>query len=270
MSSATTTLSPIEAAALPVAKGALVVSLHDVAPTTRAVTEKILGELGRHGIHVVSLLVVPDYHHLGKISADREMGLALRDWHAHGHEIVMHGYFHERPRRENEKLSQKVITRFYTQDEGEFYDLSHDEASHRIALGRKEFEAVGLAPRGFIAPAWLLNAEGERAAADAGFDYTTRIGSIRDLHQGKNFVARSLVYSVRSSWRRAASLAFNAAAFLAANQQTLMRLSIHPPDYEHAEIWRQIVRFIDRALPARNLTTYAAWIDEQRAQNQQN
>ena len=88
---------------------------------------------------------------------------------------------------------------------------------------------------------------------------------MRDLARAKTFSARSLVYSVRNQWRRSASLAWNAALFLAIKQQPLFRVSIHPPDYTHREIWNQILRFIDELLVGRNLTTYAAWIDEQRA-----
>ena len=43
----------------------LVVSLHDVAPPTQQITSKIISELGRHGVRICSLLVVPDYHHEG-------------------------------------------------------------------------------------------------------------------------------------------------------------------------------------------------------------
>ena len=50
---------------------ALIVSVHDVAPTTRAAVEKILAELSRHRIPVCSLLVVPNYHHRGCFTEDR-------------------------------------------------------------------------------------------------------------------------------------------------------------------------------------------------------
>jgi predicted deacetylase len=265
MTSAATTLSPIHAAAARVSKGAFVVSLHDVAPSTREIAEKIISELSRRGVATCSLLVVPNYHHAGSILADRELGIWLRELESRGHETVIHGYFHDRPRHENETAREKFLTRFYTDDEGEFFDLSYDEALRRIISAREEFISLGLKPRGFIAPAWLLNLNGERAAADAGMEYTTRLGSVRDLLRDKSFAARSIVYSVRNQWRRTASLAWNAALFLAVKQQALLRLSIHPPDYSHPEIWNQIVRFIDQLLIARTVTTYAGWIDEQRA-----
>lgn len=265
MSSAVTTLSPIHAATVRVRRGSLVVSVHDVAPSSRETNEKIISELSRRGVTACSLLVVPNYHHAGSITDDRELGIWLRELEGRGHEIVIHGYYHERPRRERESVREKLMTRFYTQDEGEFYDLGYDEAFRRITRAREDFAALGLSPRGFIAPAWLLSSEGERAAIDGGMEYTTRLGSVRDLRSGKDFSAASLVYSVRDRWRRTASLAWNSTLFLVANQQPLLRLSIHPLDYQYPEIWAQIGRFIDRVLPGRSPTTYAAWIDEQRA-----
>ena len=76
------------------------VSLHDVAPATRAVSEKMIAELARHGVRVSSLLVVPNYHHRGASMNDRDFVQWLRDLEAEGHEIVIHGYFHQRPRRD--------------------------------------------------------------------------------------------------------------------------------------------------------------------------
>ncbi len=265
MSSAATTLSPIRATGLRLSKGSLVVSIHDVAPSTQAVAEKIVAELSRRGVTACSLLVVPNYHHAGSVVDNRELAMWLRELEGRGHEIVIHGYFHDRPRRVGESPREKFVTRFYTDDEGEFFDLSYDEALRRIAQAREEFRSLGFASRGFIAPAWLLSAEGERAATDAGMEYTTRLGSVRDLQSSTTFAARSIVYSVRNQWRRTASLAWNAALFFAVKQQPLLRLSIHPPDFAHREIWNQILRFVDQTLVGRSATTYAGWIDEQRA-----
>jgi predicted deacetylase len=264
MTSAATTFSPLQATAARLSKGSLIVSVHDIAPSTRSTAEKIVSELSRRGVTTCSLLVVPNYHHAGSIASDRELGIWLRELEGRGNEIVIHGYFHDRPRRANETAREKFMTRFYTDDEGEFFDLPYDEALRRITQAREEFTSLGLAPRGFIAPAWLLSLEGESAARDAGMEYTTRLGSIRDLNAQRNFAARSIVYSVRNSWRRTVSLAWNAAFFLAVHQQPLLRLSVHPPDYTHREIWNQILRFVDQLLIARTARTYAAWIDEQR------
>src|SRR5947209_16509063 len=246
------------------ARDFIVVSLHDVAPSTQQIANAIILELARRGVRVCSLLVVPDYHHQGLFTRDTGFVSWLRGLEAEGHEIVIHGYFHERPRGGKETLRDKFLTRFYTQHEGEFYDLGYEEALRRIAGASDEFRAHGLKPRGFVAPAWLLGDEAERAARDAQLEYTTRLRTVRDFRSSQNFPARSIVYSVQSSWRRAVSHDWNAALFRLLRSNPLLRISIHPADYSHPQIWRQTVNFIDVAGDRRAATTYQAWIAEQR------
>jgi predicted deacetylase len=260
---AATQFLPIVATAEP-AQNAVVVSLHDIAPSTREICDQIISRLGRLGIRFCSLLVVPDYHHQEPIASNRTFISWLRNLEADGHEIVIHGYFHDRPRRAKESLREKFVTRLYTRGEGEFFDLDYEEALRRITSGHETLRTAGLRPRGFIAPAWLLSPDGERAARDAGLEYTTRLRRIIDLRSGEAFAARSLVYSVQNDSRRALSLAWNSAAFQLGKERPLMRLSIHPPDYSFPAIWNQIERFISEMVPLKVSTTYWDWIAEQR------
>jgi hypothetical protein len=246
------------------AQDSIVVSLHDVAPSTRQTVSKILSELAPCGVRVCSLLVVPDYHHEGLFTREAEFVSWLRSLQADGHEIVIHGYFHERPPGEKDAWRDKFLTRFYTQNEGEFYDLSYDEALRRIVAARDEFHAHGLKPHGFVAPAWLLSEEAEQAARDADIEYTTRLRTVCDLRSGNIFRARALVYSVSNNWRRSVSRAWNATLFGVVRGAPLLRISIHPPDYSHAAIWRQITRLIKGSVESRTATTYQGWIAEQR------
>jgi len=245
-------------------KDFLVVSIHDVAPATQSVASKIISELAQRGVHHCSLLVVPNYHHRGASMQDRDFVSWLRQLEGGGHEIVIHGYFHERPKAARESVTDKLMTQFYTQGEGEFYDLDYDEAFRRITNARDEFLAAGFKPRGFVAPAWLLSDQGLRAARDAEMEYTTHLRNVVDLRSGDVFPARSLVYSVRNGWRRATSLAWNAALRRVLGDKQLMRLGIHPPDYSHPAIWRQIVDLVNAMAPVRTPTTYQDWIAEQR------
>jgi Predicted deacetylase len=163
-----------------------------------------------------------------------------------------------------ESLHDKFLTRFYTEQEGEFYDLGYDEALSRITRARDEFRASGLKSRGFVAPAWLLSKEAERAARDAGMEYTTRLHKVCDLRAGDEFAARSIVYSVRQNWRRGISRICNATLFRYLEGKPLLRISIHPPDYSHPTIWRQVTGMIERAIGSRTATTYQEWIAQQR------
>jgi predicted deacetylase len=246
------------------ATDSVVVSLHDVAPCNQQVTSRIISELSAHGVRVCSVLVVPDYHHEGLFARHGAFVTWLRALADDGHEIVIHGYFHERPPQTTESLRDKFVTRFYTQNEGEFYDLGYEEALRRITTARDEFRAHGLKPRGFIAPAWLLGNEAERAVRDAQMEYTTRVHSVCDLRSGNVFPARTLVYSVHNNWRRGLSRTWNAALFRLLNTKPLLRISIHPPDYSQPAIWKQILGFIAATKTARTATTYQNWIAEQR------
>jgi uncharacterized protein len=246
------------------AADSVVVSLHDVAPCTQQITSTIISELSAHGIRVCSILVVPDYHHKGPFAKHHGFVTWLRDLEADGHEIVIHGYFHERLSHTKETLRDKFVTRFYTQNEGEFYDLGYEEALRRITTARDEFRALGLKPRGFIAPAWLLGNEAEQAVRDAELEYTTRLRTVCDLRSESTFAARALVYSVHNNWRRAISRSWNAALFRLMKTKPLLRISIHPPDYSQRPIWKQILGFIAATKSARTATTYQDWIAEQR------
>ena len=91
-----------------------------------------------------------------------------------------------------------------------------------------------------------------------------RLRTVRDLHSGEDFPARSIVYSVQSTWRRAVSRGWNATLFRLLKSNPLLRISIHPPDYSHPEIWRQILDLIEATSERRAATTYQDWVAEQR------
>lgn len=242
----------------------LVVSIHDVSPLTRADTARILAELRSLGITKTSLLVIPNHHRRGHFLDDADFCAWLRSLDETGHEIVMHGYFHQRARRDDETARAKIVTRFYTADEGEFFDLNENEARELLTKGRAEFAAIGLRPSGFIAPAWLLGADAGLALKKLGCEYTTRLGSVTDLVAGKTYKSQSLCWSVRSAWRRAASLGWNAFLFQELRANPLLRVSIHPPDIHHPAVWRQVRSLLARALAARAAVTYHGWVARQR------
>lgn len=240
---------------------ALVVSIHDVSPLTLQPAQAILDGVRGLGAGRCSLLVVPDHHQRMQFLEDKSFCdwlLARRD---EGHEIVIHGYYHRRERRPCETAWQKLVTRTYTADEGEFYDIEEDRALRLVNRAQREFASIGLHPRGFIAPAWLLNDEGEQALRKADIRYTTRLGHVLDLHNNVKHESPSMVYSVRSPWRRAASLQWNALLFHRLKDNPLLRIGIHPTDRAHAGIWRQITGCVELALKDRSPMTYWDWVN---------
>src|SRR2546428_563174 len=106
----------------------IVVSVHDVAPHSRDVTEKMIIKLAHHGVPTCSLLVVPDYRHQGLATKDRQFVSWLRDLQSAGYEIVIHGYFTYRARRGNESVHDKFFFGHSTADLGEIYVSDYDRA----------------------------------------------------------------------------------------------------------------------------------------------
>ena len=244
---------------------ALVASIHDVSPSTRRQTDRILGDLRGLGCAKTSLLVIPDHHRRGRISGDAEFLDWLKAWLAEGHEAVLHGYFHLRGQKPGDGLAKKLVTQSYTAGEGEFFDLEREEAARLLRNGLKELAAANITPTGFIAPAWLLGTEAEAAVREAGFDYTTRIATVVNFKSGTTHCSRSLVWSVRARWRRVCSLAWNRALFLATKSSPLLRIGIHPPDWNHRTIRRQILLLTRAALADREAMTSQQWLHRQRS-----
>ena len=236
------------------------VSIHDVSPWTRPEVEVMLEDLAAAGVGVTSLLVVPDHHHRGAVGADADFLSWLRGRQEAGHEVVLHGFYHRRERGAGEGRLSRLVTEHYTAGEGEFYDLDYDEARRRMERGREMLVAAGLEVPGFIAPAWLLGAEAERAARDLGFAYTTRLGGVLDLRTGAYTASQSLVWSVRSGWRRVVSLGWNAWLAARLRKNPLARLGLHPPDWRHVAIKRQALRLAGEGARDREVVRYRDWV----------
>ena len=105
----------------------------------------------------------------------------------------------------------------------------------------------------------------EEAVREEGFAYTTRIGAVIDCRDGFHFNSRSMVYSVRSPWRRGVSLLWNEALFHVLRNTPLLRIGLHPPDWEHEAIRRHALACIRKAAAERQVTTYGKWLDLARA-----
>jgi len=243
----------------------LVVSIHDVSPVTREAVDGILQGLAKAVVPRVSLLVVPDHHHRAPIAGNAAFAEWLQSLVAAGHEPVLHGYYHQRARKAHESVSTRFFTRMYTADEGEFFDIGLADARALITSGRDALaECAGTASSGFIAPAWLLSDEGETAARDLGFSYTTRLKTIVDLPGRKTMASQSLCWSVRSASRRIVSLRWNHFLFGQLRHNPLLRISIHPPDIAHPGIWRQILALASQAAKDRQPLTYRDFIEHWR------
>jgi predicted deacetylase len=232
------------------AQKSLIVSLHDAHPGSHAQIAEQVAFLAERDVTRSSILVVPEFHHRGSLLQDKAFCDAVSGWQARGHELVLHGYFHDRRESPPEKLSTVFWTRLYTNREAEFLDLPGDTARRRLEKGRALFESLGWRATGFVAPAWLM-AEGlTNLLAGMGFAYTTRVGEIIPLRPGINRVksSQSLCYSTRAGWRRFASGVWNKYLYGRLRETDLIRLSLHPRDLEFPLMRRQIDQILRASL----------------------
>ena len=228
----------------------LIVSLHDAHPRSHREIAEQIEFLAEYGITRTSILVVPDFHHEGTLARSEAFCADLCRWQEFGHEMVLHGYFHDRKESPREEWGTLFWTRFYTNQEAEFLDLPLETARQRLADGRALLKAQGLRIEGFIAPAWLMAPKVPGLLADAGFRYTNRLRDILTLRHGNemSIPSQSLCYSTRSGWRRLASLAWNKQLFGKLRETNLLRLSLHPRDLEFPRVRRQVDQILRAAL----------------------
>ncbi|MEO7756337.1 MAG: polysaccharide deacetylase family protein [Dokdonella sp.] len=226
-------------------KRTLCIAIHDVAPATWPACARMLAMLDRLGAPHVTLLVVPDYHHRGRVDRAAGFRRAIDARISRGDEVALHGYFHlddsVPPRTPAQWLRRRVLTA----GEGEFSDLPEEEAAVRIACGIELFTQLGWAPRGFVAPAWLLGAGARAALARVPLHYTSTHTHLEMLVDRRRIHAPCITVSARSAWRRIASRGWLAVAAAATRDTPLIRVGLHPSDAEHTDVhaaWEAILR----------------------------
>ena len=233
---------------------ALCVSIHDVAPATLDACVHITDALRRiDGTLPLTLLVVPRYH--GNTSVPRIYSEWIETRLTRGDELALHGLTHRDETPAPTGLSDRVRRRLYTAGEGEFADLTRNEAAERIGRGRAWFVQRGWPLQGFVAPAWLLSPGTWDALNDFDFVYTTTLSRFHILKAGIVLRAPTVVYSTRSSMRRWLSRGWNAALSQATHRMPLVRVGFHAADAAHPEIMTQALKLVERlARDRRGLT----------------
>lgn len=234
----------------------LVVSFHDLAPPCQDLCNEFIETLRGLGIPRVSLLVVPKWHDGPWMTRDSRFTDWLLTQAEAGHEIVLHGLTHlGGPVRGG--LIAHAVARIYTAREGEFYQISYDEANHRISQGLDLFRRAGLPVEGFTAPAWLLSDNARQALKDLNLLYTTTWGTIEVLPVRRIYRAPVLAFSSRSRLRRWISRLWIPVWFQLNRNASILRLAVHPIDLKYSAVRETIYNLVRRLAPVRSVVTYA-------------
>ena len=237
----------------------LLLSLHDVTPrhTERlARAETLFRDLG---VTRVTYLLVPRYHRRWSIDEDPEFSRWCRAPRPFDVRWCLHGYHHEESGTPDARPSPGTWfkRRFLTDGEGEFLTLSGASARDRIDRGRKAFTScLGLDPAGFVAPAWLFNETLMPALAERGFTWTEDHWRIYDLQRRTAVDAPVITWASRTRARRWGSIWLAPRLQQRWHAKPILRIAVHPSDFDYTSIVEALVQTISAALRDRTLETY--------------
>lgn len=233
---------------------ALLVTIHDVTPTLQARVKTLWALCAERGI-VPGLYVVPDWHGGSPIEGDAAFVQWLRDRAADGAEIFLHGERHDEvglPRSWQDEL--RAVGR--TNREGEFLTLDYDAARARIDRGIGRLQAIGLAPIGFVPPAWLAKGATHDAVRDAGLAVSESDSAIF-VHARRAVIASPVLrWSARGAFRSYGSVLQERIRWRTQRGMPVMRIALHPADLDHPAVERNIHVALDAWMRVRRPGRY--------------
>jgi predicted deacetylase len=226
----------------------LVVSFHDLHPGSREVCDRFLKRIATLGIERITLLVIPCWHGGPPFTEDEDYTNWLRELSAAGHEICLHGYFHK-VSTVTGNMKNKIVGRVYTASEGEFYQITAEEADALVAQGLTMLRTdAGLPVTGFTPPAWLLSEHGRGGLVRAGLKYSTTFAGVDLLQTNKQIVAPTIVWSCRNAWRRFVSRIWVRYWAWHNRHAPIVRIAVHPGDFVDKRVEASVYTRIEGAL----------------------
>jgi uncharacterized protein len=234
----------------------LLICLHDVTPFHMDRLEKAESLFRELGLEKVTYLLIPHYHgrHLSSecppfINWCRAERAFRIQWH-------LHGFYHLEavPVGNAARLSpgDRWKRKYLTAGEGEFLSLAPAQMRDKLHSGRDIFRrCLQMEPRGFVAPAWLFNAGLLPVLKALGIRYTEDHHRLYDLDSGGSLPSPVITWATRTLIRKYGSvLGCPVQARLWANAPVL-RVAMHPFDFDHATTLASIRGVLGRLLKGR-------------------
>jgi hypothetical protein len=207
----------------------LIVSLHDVAPSTAELSRRWVEELDAIGVRA-SLLVVPGRWNGASLRPQSAFVQWLHEVEERGHEIVMHGLHHTARKGVDMGVGRSSVGKLMARGCEEFWGITEVEARRLLNTGLAIMNDCNFQPRGFVPPGWLMSDAALAALKAVGFEYSTTHTHVIDIaNSSKKFVLamsqrpRSLLSPIGAHLTRIAGGSL-------ASRGTDIRVAIHPRD----------------------------------------
>lgn len=237
----------------------LIVSVHDVAPSTSWATRYWSGELDRRDVPA-TFLVVPGPWEGPSFRFDRELVAWLHERAVRGDEIAQHGWTH---RRGNGGAPwRRAVGAIAARGCAEFWALEESEAYRRASLGQDALRSAGFDPVGFTPPGWLAAPGAVRSLRRLGFRYSTSQRSILDLHRGVRHAVVALSQRPDGLGQAVGAAYTAATARLLMRHDRSVRIALHPRDLGHPRLVAASLEAINTALElGARPQTYEAFVN---------
>ena len=233
----------------------LIISFHDLHPGSWDCCRRFMERCRSLGVHTLSLLLIPRYHGQPPFTENRAFANWLKEVSDRGYEICLHGYTHK-AERPSGGYKERLVGNYYTNREGEFYQLSAKMARQKVSEGLRLLRQSKLPVYGFTAPAWLISAPARQALVELGFLYQSLWSKVELLQTGASIPASTLVYGSRNATYRMLSRAW-IPFFHRWNQRApLLRLAVHPIDFQYPSVEKRLYALLQNALQTRTASTY--------------
>ena len=239
------------------------VALHDVAPAHLARARRAEKLLASLGVEKATFLLVPDFHHEGRSDLSEPFAEWCRGPHPLEIEWALHGLWHV---EENAPAGGTARERFdrawMTGGEGECLALPAEEAERRLREGVRVYESIlGAAPAHFVPPAWLWHEDLPVALAAAGirsFEAHKGLCLVGPGGKGNSWLLAPVIsWATRTLARRVGSLWVCPALAFLWSETTLLRVALHPFDFDWSSTQASIEKVLKAQLEAREQVSLA-------------
>lgn len=205
----------------------LAVAVHDVEPGSFRRVAEIRDWLADRGVVRVTLLVIPAPG--GRPLHER---MPLVHWLllqvAGGDAVAQHGLIHEQTVRPRGPAGWQAAWKGGRA--AEFPGLTTEECDRRVRLGRRLLGAVGLPPRGFVAPAYAYTSRLRTVLAGSHAWSADLLGI--SLGESARIRAPALCLGTSGALKRAASP--HVVRLLRPLSGPVLRVDVHPADFDHS------------------------------------
>lgn len=241
----------------------LIVSIHDVAPSTAHAARAWVEELDGRAVPV-TLLVVPGPWEGPPLRVDRELVAWLQERRARGDEIAQHGWTHRRVT--GAPAWRRAIGSVAARGCDEFWSLDAREARRRLEIGRDVLCRAGLAPVGFTPPGWLASSPTLAVLAELGYRYTTSRSAVLDLTTKMCHRVPALSQRPGGAAEAAGRAVVDRFARRLARHRKSARLAMHPLDLASPELVASNLAAVDHMLEAgAKARTYGEFVTAHRS-----